>query len=294
MRFTQHVINGDFKDARVFLGLVETMVLATERDLRGVGMRNFKYPPEFREWGELVRAISPQLHRNMSTHFKMETQRSIKNKISKRPRFALGIQDETFAYAEKYCTDYKYPRSFPLCLGVDDTKLYADLQPLYDGPKKTWFLMGTPGENQIVIPDMSTLDEVMKEKHDKATKLRLWVLQIPIAGIPPLVLAILPISSKIKAPALAKHQYKLFSGLVSHGFRIVSNASDGAAVERDCHRRLTAKGTTTYHIIRSPLPQYPAISIPLYCIENTTSCSYFIIPMVLATKNRIKIHGASQ
>ncbi|KAF9019705.1 hypothetical protein BDZ89DRAFT_958998, partial [Hymenopellis radicata] len=227
LRFTQHVIDGHFKENKVFLGLVETLVVAKERDLRGVGLQNFKYPPDYREWIELVRTISPRLHRNMSLHFKVETQRSIKNNISHRPRFPLGIKDATFAYAEKYCVDYQYPRSLPFCLGVDDTKLFSALQPIFDGPSKSWYLMGTPGEQQILIPDIATLDSIKMQKHEMATKIRLWVLQIPIAGIPPLALAILPISSKIKAPALLVHHEKLFRGLISRGFRLISNASDG-------------------------------------------------------------------
>ncbi|KAF9008481.1 hypothetical protein BDZ89DRAFT_996909, partial [Hymenopellis radicata] len=204
------------------------MILATEREMRGVGMQNFKYPPQFREWSELVRTISPRLHRNMSLHFRIETQRSIKNNVSKRPRFPLGIQEETFAIADQYCKDYNYSRSLPLCVGVDDTKLFSVLQPLFDGPKKTWFLVGTPGETQTIIPNIETLESFMTEhKLTAATKIRLWVLQIPIAGIPPLALAFLPISSKIKAPELLVHHKKLFLGLVSRGFRVVSNAADG-------------------------------------------------------------------
>ncbi|KAJ7734199.1 hypothetical protein DFH07DRAFT_688256, partial [Mycena maculata] len=46
-RFAIAVGEGKYKDNKVFLGLVETMQMATEREIRGVGMRNFKYPLEF-------------------------------------------------------------------------------------------------------------------------------------------------------------------------------------------------------------------------------------------------------
>lgn len=77
-RFAIAVGEGKYKDNKVFLGLVETMQLATERKLKGVGMQNFKYPLEFREWGSLLRMTSPRAYRNMAQHFRMETPRSIK------------------------------------------------------------------------------------------------------------------------------------------------------------------------------------------------------------------------
>ncbi|KAF9014440.1 hypothetical protein BDZ89DRAFT_1046487 [Hymenopellis radicata] len=121
LRFSRLVVDGKFKDSKVFLGLVEAMILGTEREIRGVGMKNFKYQPEFREWAELVRMISPRLYRNMAQQFRMETQR---------------IQPETYEYAAKYCKDYEYPPSHPLVLSVDDTKLFTTMQPLFDGPSK--------------------------------------------------------------------------------------------------------------------------------------------------------------
>ncbi|KAF9018986.1 hypothetical protein BDZ89DRAFT_1116955 [Hymenopellis radicata] len=255
-------------DSKVFLGLVEAMILGTEREIRGVGMKNFKYQPEFREWAELVRMISPRLYRNMAQQFRMETQRSIKNRESKRPRYPLGIQPETYEYAAKYCKDYGYPPSHPLVLSVDDTKLFATMQPLFDGPSKKWYLVGCPGEQQILIPDIDALDAMMKEKHTPATKLRLWALQIPLPGIPPLALAILPISSTIKAPELAQYQIKLARGLIKNGFRFISNASDGAAIERDCQRRLAAVGTTQEYILRSPCEDEPHVKIALNNLDG--------------------------
>ncbi len=62
----------------------------------------------------------------------------------------------------------------------------------------------------------------------------------------------LPISAKIKAPELADTQIRLMKGLITRGYRIVSNAADGAAVERDCQRRLAAAGSTVNFTIKSP------------------------------------------
>lgn len=99
-----------------------------------------------------------------------------RDKISKSPRFPLGIQDATFGFAEKYCEDYKYPRGSPLSLGVDDTKLFSALRPLYDGIKQKWFIVGVIGD-PIEVPDIealhATLDQLDKNPPKMATKVSL-------------------------------------------------------------------------------------------------------------------------
>lgn len=96
----------------------------------------------------------------------------------------------------------------------------------------------------------------------------MWCLQIPLPSVPPLVLAILPISSSFKAVDLSKYQIQLMRGLISRGFRIVSGASDGAAVERDCQRRTASVGTLVEFRIRHPDPTMPDIVIPLHDLDG--------------------------
>ncbi|KAJ7222307.1 hypothetical protein GGX14DRAFT_558396 [Mycena pura] len=183
VRFVHGVIAGHFKDHKIFLGLVETMVLAKDRQLRGVGMQNFPYPPDFREWGAWIRMSSPRTYRNMAQQFRMESECSIKHRQSQRPRFPIGITAESFTALQQYCKDYDYPIGYPLCVSVDDTKAFPAMQPLYDGPEKTWFLVGLPGETQLSVTSTTELEKLMDQKHTPATKLRLFVVQIPFPGI---------------------------------------------------------------------------------------------------------------
>ncbi len=153
-----------FKDAKVFMGLVEAMTTAKDREIRGVGMQNFKYNPDYREFMALVNTISSHASRTMAQEFKVETVRSMKvclyffpDKILALTRlyvevrmpqshvFPIGIDDRTYEYAEKYCDEYQYPRNFPLGLSVDDTKVFASLQALQDrdsNGKGQWYLLG--------------------------------------------------------------------------------------------------------------------------------------------------------
>ncbi|KAJ7203239.1 hypothetical protein GGX14DRAFT_570121 [Mycena pura] len=244
LRFARAVAEGRYKDNQVFFGLVQTMQMATERRIRGAGMQNFPYPREFREWSFLIRMSSPRAYRNMAQEFRMESERSIRHCTSKQPRFPLGITSESFGFLRRYCEDYGYSIGHPLCLSVDDTKLFPAMQPLYDGPAKSWFLIGLPGETQLQAATPEQLEELMDGQHSPATKLRLWAIQIPFPNIPPLAFAILPIASKITASELTTYQL--------HAMNVVK------------------AGTSILHNINPPsdYSNEEIISIPLYNLQG--------------------------
>ncbi|KAJ7192602.1 hypothetical protein GGX14DRAFT_379987 [Mycena pura] len=146
------------------------MQMATERRVRGVGMQNFRYPREAREFGALIRMSSPRTYRTISQELRMETERSIRSRVSKQPRFPIGINTQSFESVQRYCEDYAYPVGYPLCLSVDDTKLFPAMQPLYDGPAKTWLLIGLPGESQLKVTTPKELEKLMDVPHSPATK----------------------------------------------------------------------------------------------------------------------------
>ncbi|KAJ6632070.1 hypothetical protein B0H10DRAFT_2206481 [Mycena sp. CBHHK59/15] len=264
--FAVHVINGDFKDNTVFTGLIEAKILGKDREIKGLGKQNFKYNEDLDAIFGLVYTISPSTYWELSKHFNLRSEHSIKQIISKSPRFPVGITDETFGYAQRYCEEYKYPLGTPLSLAVDDSKLFPALQPLYNGVKGRWFIVGTTGEPvEVLDPEAlhRTINKLEKTT-EMATKLRLWILQIPLPGVPPLVLAIMPIGPKVKGPQLADWKIKLVDGLISRGFRIASGGGDGASVKRDCQRKTAAAKKLKEFRIKHGDPDYPDIVVELW------------------------------
>jgi hypothetical protein len=77
-RYFQHVINGDFKDDKVFNGLIQAKIMAKDREIKGVGMQNFKYNSDMDAVFGLIHTISPRAYRELKKHFPMRTERSIK------------------------------------------------------------------------------------------------------------------------------------------------------------------------------------------------------------------------
>ncbi|KAJ7717083.1 hypothetical protein B0H14DRAFT_3901293 [Mycena olivaceomarginata] len=236
-RFALAVGEGQFKNNQVFLGLVESTQLGLERN----------------EWCALIHSLSPRAYRNMAQHIRVESEQSIKHRTSQRPRFPIGITDASYEHLATYLKTYGYPANYPLCVSVDDTKLLPAMHPLYDGPEKSWYLIGLPGEKQLKVRSSEELERLMDQKHSPATKLRLWAISIPPRN-------------------WVVHHVAAMSGLVERNYRFISNVADGAAVERDCQARVAAKSQTISHTIRPPSHfTEPAIVVPLYNFRETSS-----------------------
>ncbi|KAJ7610674.1 hypothetical protein DFH06DRAFT_1016464, partial [Mycena polygramma] len=99
--------------------------------------------------------------------------------------------------------------------------------------------------------------------------LRLWVLQIPLPGVPPLALVIKPIHN-VKGSQLAEWQITLMRGLIRRGFRITSSGGDGASVERECQRLTAAASKVVEYRIKHPDPDYPDIIVTVYELDGNT------------------------
>ncbi|KAJ7922374.1 hypothetical protein B0H13DRAFT_1865938 [Mycena leptocephala] len=78
----------------------------------------------------------------------------------------------------------------------------------------------------------------------------------------------MPIESKVKGPQLAEWQLRLMKGLIARGFRITASGEDGAAVERDCQRRLAAASKAFEFRIKHPDPDYPDIVVELWELDG--------------------------
>jgi hypothetical protein len=105
-------------------------------------------------------------------------------------------------------------------------------------------LVGNVGE-PLEVSDIDELaNQIDSAREHLATKLRLWVLQIPLPHIPPLVLAVMPLASSTDAATLAAMEQKLLTLLIlsDKPLCIVSLGSDGSILERDARRTLVRSG----------------------------------------------------
>ncbi|KAF7345674.1 hypothetical protein MVEN_01587100 [Mycena venus] len=231
-RYVEHVLNGSFKNDSVFNGIVQAKVLAKDRELKGLGKK-------------------PQVLRGLLSAYRTKP-------------------TETQSSTAK---DYGYPLDAALSLSVDDTKLHAALRPLYNGPLGKWFIVGTTGE-PIEVPDVDALNDTLdrlEKTAEVATKICSFAsgsYRFLFLVFPPLALAIMPISPKLKGAQLAEWQLTLMKGLIRRGFRITSSGGDGASVECECQRLTAAASKVIEHRIKHPDPDYPDIVVTVWELDG--------------------------
>jgi hypothetical protein len=230
-----------------------------------------KYPPAFDDWCHELLCIRPEAYRSFRRKFAGRTERSFLEKRSACPSFHQGISPQTLQRAHKYIEDYKYPVEAPLALSVDDTKLLPAFRPYFNRSVNKWFLVGNAGE-PLEVSDIDELaDQIESARGLLATKLRLWVLQIPLPHIPPLILAVMPLASSTDAATLAAMEQRLLEILLlsDKPLCIVSLGSDGSILEREARRALVQIGFAEYITHSIPHPedsQLDDICIPILCV----------------------------
>jgi hypothetical protein len=240
----RQVIEGNLDDQPVFLDLVQVLTVQAERRICGSGRQNMKYPPALDDWCHKLLCIRPEAYRSFRRQFAGQSERSFLEKRSSCPSFIQGISPQTLQRAHKYLEDYNYPAEAPLALSVDDTKLLPAFHPYFDRLAGKWFLVGNVGEPLEVSNIDELADQINSAREHLATKLRLWVLQIPLPHIPPLILAVMPLASSTDATTLAAMEQQLLKILIlsDKPLCIVSIGSDGSILEREARRALVRSG----------------------------------------------------
>lgn len=255
--FTAALSCGAFDSNPSFIQLMEVMLERHKRHAGGRGLQNMRYAADFDQFCHEIQCVRPEAYRLFSSKFGGRSERSMLKIRSSKPKMTTGFSDATLKRALKYLTDYNYPHTAPLACSVDDTKLHPSLRPLYDQSKKTWFLLGSTGD-PFIIADIEQLDDIIKQLAGSlATKLRLWVLCIPLPNVPPLIIGILPISESNTAPSLAKIEEKLLKILIVDAptpLNIISLGSDGTVVERKARRLLIQSGFAAVEYVDIPHP----------------------------------------
>ncbi|TDL15221.1 hypothetical protein BD410DRAFT_809111 [Rickenella mellea] len=289
VRFAIGVVQGKYKNREVFTGLVKAMVVVQERQERGVGMQNFEYAPALDEFAHAMATISPQTYRFFSKEFQVRGERSFKKLQAKTPRFPIGITDQTFKLAKDYVQSLNYLG--PLSLSCDDTKLHPALKMFWDPIKNCCFLLGGIGE-PMAVANARELESVLRSQLEKATKIRLWCLSIPLPNVPPLILAAKAIPSNMKSQELYSYGHAIISGLVERGLRIISYACDGTETERAVQRLMVSQSerTVTYSIAH-PCAAFPDVKITLATCHG--QCLVMIQDSKHALKTRNNIFSVS-
>lgn len=100
---------------------------------------------------------------------------------ARQPRFPIGISVKTFQLAQDHLKRIDYDG--PVALSCDDTKLLASFRPYYDKELDGYFVMGHVGKPFRLLDPTSFSELTDTQDLEKASKLRVWCLQVPIPNV---------------------------------------------------------------------------------------------------------------
>ncbi|KAI0054688.1 hypothetical protein BV25DRAFT_1816702, partial [Artomyces pyxidatus] len=200
-----------------------------------------RYTPTTIEWSQIVHVLSKQAFQAIRCVLPLPTSRTLEQRRRREILFPIGITERTFVVLKGRLDDLKY--GGPVGLACDDTKLLPSLRPHYDSERECYVLLGCVGK-PMVLADPEELSRVIRQgKVEKAKKIRVWTIKIPLPRVPTIVLAAMAISDEQSAEQLFQYLQRLLNGLLSRGIKVISYAADGTSVERSVQRLLTASAT---------------------------------------------------
>ncbi|KAL0067261.1 hypothetical protein AAF712_005657 [Marasmius tenuissimus] len=274
IRFVEMVSSRQLDQKPLFLDLTQVVIDIAEHEAKGKGLQNITHPPALNDWCHELACICPESYCLFQSTFGGCSERSFQKKRSEAPKFQQGITEQVKTMTERYLSSYGYSKDRPLAFAVDDTKLLTAFRPFYDTQKEKWFVIGGSGV-ALEVPDINHLDQQLEEaKSTKASKVRLWTLQIPLNHVPPGIMAVAQIGSSNSAAELGVMESEILDFLLDpqHGLHIniISLGSDGTVVERDARRELLKSkyARVLYHCIPHPQPSNGTIDIKIYCIHG--------------------------
>ncbi|KII87710.1 hypothetical protein PLICRDRAFT_699250, partial [Plicaturopsis crispa FD-325 SS-3] len=251
LTFAKRGAAGRYKDFNALVGLMEAVTVVEDRGHRGVALTNMKYTEDFDRFCSILAAISPAAYKSFKAQFAGRSLSSMRALRAQKPRFLPGIVDRNclafLAWAESLGC-----RGMPISLSVDDTKLHEALRPYHDGGDDRWRLAGVHG----CVPEFKTYDALVEaltaHQTNKAQKVRVWLGNLPIAQVPPFVIAIMPIKSTTTRQELKQWHDDLEAMLMRHNIDHISYTPDGASCERRLEHEILDAAKREGHLRKWP------------------------------------------
>ncbi|KAH9935430.1 uncharacterized protein B0H18DRAFT_1082220 [Fomitopsis serialis] len=236
LRFSQGVVAGHYRDYDVLLGCVEAIVTKVTRIQRGKSLRGMVYPRIFTDFVNHLAMISPCGYKVFQHHFGGPAFRSIRRWRTKLSGFLPGFVASNIDTAASVLQQLDYHG--PVALAWDDTLMEAALSIWQESKDSTCLILGA-ASGIIEVSESDDLDEVFERaKLDRADKLRLYVLTIPLHKVPPIIIAAITRGSRDDAESLTKMHLEVVQLLNNAKIYPVSFASDGSDVERSLQRNI--------------------------------------------------------
>ncbi|KAM5544147.1 hypothetical protein V8D89_002196 [Ganoderma adspersum] len=265
-------IQGRYDDRQAFLGVLDTTMKIEERLHQGKSLKNIKYDASYDDVCTQLALISPRAYGLVRAEFGGRSLRSMQQHRAKRGKFKAGIVDENFDAARSWADSLGW--TGPFILAVDDTKITPALRSFRDNG--VWHLGGIHG----VVHTFSSYEELQElakvDKGDIAEKVRAWLLMVPIAGIPPRLVATIALKNSVSRPELRRWHDEVQDKLTARSLHIVSYNVDGVETERGLTHELQRDAFNAGRVhtwsFKHPVPGQAELLLKAPTLQNGRPC----------------------
>ncbi|PSR85651.1 hypothetical protein PHLCEN_2v5380 [Hermanssonia centrifuga] len=169
----------------------------------------------------------------------------------KAPKFPMSICNRSFELIVGQLKALTYDG--PVALSWDDTKLLPAWRFYWDTQQQTHFLVGAVN-GPIRVADPEAARAIMTDtSYILGSKVRLFCLQIPLAGVAPIMVAGIPITEKLDVLQLEPLSSQVLHGLLDRDVHVVSCSCDGTETERSVQHTLV-ENAESQHVFKVPSP----------------------------------------
>ncbi|VDB87010.1 unnamed protein product [Peniophora sp. CBMAI 1063] len=237
LRFAQNASAGLYKSHEVVLGLVKAMVEKADRVRLGKRHTNMHYTEALDSFCNVLQSISPRAYKTFRHVFAGRTPSSMSQQRAKQPRFAAGFSAANVQRVVETLQRLSY--NGPLALAWDDTDLEKALS-VWQSSKDAWTIIGAV-QGSVVVKSVQDVDAFFADQQiERASKLRIWTLSIPLPKVPPILVCALAHGSRDTSESLLSMHERICALLHAVNIHPVSAAADGAETERKLQRLISA------------------------------------------------------
>ncbi|KAJ3911654.1 hypothetical protein F5877DRAFT_55051 [Lentinula edodes] len=268
LKYALGVLDGKFADGKhneFFGDLLKVMNLMQSKKERGVGTEGFPWSPLLTQVAQAVAMISPAAYDALRTFIPLPEIRTLQRQRAALPKFPVDIQPRTFELAKAHLDALNYKG--PVALSCDDTKLQQALRPFFDEDRQSWCILGSAGTPMLVVDPEEFHNSIKSAKVEKASKLRLYSMQVCCPGVPSHILAVKAITNKLSVDELYEYSRIVIYGLLSVDILVCSYSCDGTVTERNVQHRLVESADSYHtHSIYDPRTGHSSIAfkIPVF------------------------------
>ncbi|GBC52657.2 hypothetical protein GLOIN_2v1787768 [Rhizophagus irregularis DAOM 181602=DAOM 197198] len=266
---------GVFKNKKVFEGLCKVMLEIANREQNNKGNQNLQYTENFANFTTILASLGTRGYELFKQNLAGRILRNIRLHHAQSDDAIINTElcYENMVRFKRFADSLNY--NGPVAAMTDNTKLKERLSYSATLGCVIGSTLSTSETKASNYKEIIAIIDKIKVKNAIAKQVRVYLLQIPLPKIPPIVIGLIPNNNKEKAADILTYHQKILEYAAQLKINIISFGSDGAANEFNSQSMLINTLTTEKIIFEDKLynikfmcPVFPNIG-PIIRIQDS-------------------------